>query len=78
MSSHERRPAPVELLAAFDHAMRSRGWRWYVFGAQAVVAYGRPRMTADVDLTVDLAADGIEDLLSVLGTHRGISSYSVR
>lgn len=33
--------------------MRRRGRRWYVFGAQAVVAYGRPRMTADVDVTVE-------------------------
>ncbi|WP_438012036.1 DUF6036 family nucleotidyltransferase [Sorangium sp. So ce321] len=35
--------------------MRRRRLRWYVFGAQAAVAYGRPRMTADVDVTVDLA-----------------------
>jgi len=33
--------------------MRKRRLRWYVFGAQAAVAYGRPRMTADVDVTVD-------------------------
>ena len=55
MPSHASRPAVVEVLAAFDGVMRSRGWRWYVFGAQAVVAYGRPRMTADVDVTVDIA-----------------------
>ncbi|WP_437651447.1 nucleotidyltransferase [Sorangium sp. So ce362] len=35
--------------------MRRRRLRWYVFGAQAAVAYGRPRMTADVDVTIDLA-----------------------
>jgi Nucleotidyltransferase of unknown function (DUF6036) len=36
--------------------MRARRLRWYIFGAQAAVAYGRPRMTADVDVTVDLGA----------------------
>src|SRR4051794_11489826 len=49
------RPAAAEALAAFRRAARRGGWRWYVFGAQAVVAYGRPRMTADVDVAVDLA-----------------------
>jgi hypothetical protein len=32
--------------------MRAARLRWYVFGAQAAVAYGRPRMTADVDVAV--------------------------
>jgi hypothetical protein len=27
---------------------------WYLFGAQAVVVWGRPRLTADVDVTVRL------------------------
>jgi len=27
---------------------------WFVFGAQAVVVWGRPRLTADVDITVRL------------------------
>jgi len=30
--------------------------RWYLFGAQAVNLYGRPRMTADVDVTVEVPA----------------------
>jgi hypothetical protein len=66
MPSSASRPAVVELLAAFADVMRSRGWRWYVFGAQAVVAYGRPRMTADVDVTVDLAGDSPLDLIGAL------------
>jgi hypothetical protein len=35
--------------------MRAQGWRWYVFGAQAVLVHGRPRLTADVDAAVDAA-----------------------
>ncbi|WP_437582036.1 nucleotidyltransferase [Sorangium sp. So ce887] len=43
------------MLADLAAALRRRRLRWYVFGAQAAVAYGRPRMTADVDVTIDLA-----------------------
>jgi predicted nucleotidyltransferase len=66
MPSDASRPAVVEVLSSFAEGMRSRRWRWYVFGAQAVVAYGRPRMTADVDVTVDLAGASTTELLGVL------------
>ncbi len=46
------RPAAVELLAALSNAIAGR--RWYLFGAQAVNLHGRPRMTADVDVTVEI------------------------
>jgi hypothetical protein len=61
--------AIAELLAAFDRAMRERKLRWYVFGAQAVLAYGRPRFTADVDVTVDLAAGDATHLVETLAQH---------
>ncbi len=60
------RPAPAELLAALGRVMEERGWRWYVFGAQAVLAHGRPRLTADVDASVDLAGAGNEVLVEAL------------
>ena len=46
-------PAALDLLAALSAVLDRRG-RWYVFGAQAVVAYGVPRFSADVDVTVKL------------------------
>ncbi len=46
-------PAAVELLTALSKVLSQWG-RWYVFGAQAVIAYGVPRLSADVDVTVDL------------------------
>ena len=46
-------PAALELLKALS-AVLDRWGRWYVFGAQAVVAYGVPRFSADVDVTVKL------------------------
>lgn len=47
-------PAAVELLTALSPVL-SRWGRWYVFGAQAVIAYGVPRLSADVDVTLALA-----------------------
>jgi hypothetical protein len=35
----------------------ARWGRWYVFGAQAVIAYGVPRLSADVDVTLALVPD---------------------
>ena len=49
-------PAAVELLTALS-AILDRWGRWYLFGAQAVVTYGVPRFSADVDVTVALAPD---------------------
>ena len=46
-------PAALELLAALSAVLDRRG-RWYVFGAQAVAAYGVPRFSADVDVTLKL------------------------
>jgi hypothetical protein len=35
----------------------ARWGRWYVFGAQAVIVYGVPRLSADVDVTLALVPD---------------------
>jgi Nucleotidyltransferase of unknown function (DUF6036) len=52
-------PAAVELLAAVAPVL-SRWGRWYVFGAQAVILYGVPRLSADVDVTLALEPDAPE------------------
>jgi hypothetical protein len=49
-------PAALELLTALS-AVLARWGRWYVFGAQAVIAYGVPRLSADVDVTVQLVPE---------------------
>ena len=49
-------PAALELLAALSPVL-ARWGRWYVFGAQAVIAYGLPRLSADVDVTLALIPD---------------------
>jgi hypothetical protein len=47
-------PAAGELLRALAPVLQRFGNRWYVFGAQAVVVWGRPRLTGDVDVTAFL------------------------
>jgi hypothetical protein len=69
MPSAASLPAPARLLAALSRAFSARGWRWYVFGAQAVVAHGRPRLTADVDVTVELVGATARDLVTDLAPH---------
>jgi hypothetical protein len=46
-------PAALEVLAAAAPVLTDWG-RWFLFGAQAVIAYGVPRLSADVDVTLAL------------------------
>jgi len=48
--------AVLSLLAAVAPVLRQSGNRWYLFGAQAVTVWGRPRVSADVDITAAVAA----------------------
>ncbi len=56
----------LELLEALAETLRTHGTRWYLFGAQAVVVWGEPRMTADVDITVELDAEQAPALVAEL------------
>lgn len=47
---------PAELLADLAAALGAVQAPWYVFGAQAVSIWGRPRLTTDVDVTVRFGA----------------------
>lgn len=46
-------PRVAELLGEIADALKPLKRRWYVFGAQAVIAAGAVRGTADIDITVD-------------------------
>lgn len=59
--------SPVaELLADLRGAFGALGARWYLFGAQAAIVHGAARLTADVDVTVDLAARSSAELVNAL------------
>lgn len=66
-------PAAVELLRALVTVLPRWG-RWYVFGAQAVVAYGVPRMSADIDVTIQLAPEEPERF----ATEMAAAGFSLR
>jgi hypothetical protein len=56
----------ANLLRALSQALSAHGSRWYLFGAQAVTIWGRPRLTTDVDVTVEIASAGSEGLVAAL------------
>lgn len=62
---------PAELLADLAVALDTLGARWYVFGAQAALVWGRPRLTTDVAVTVKCSVS-TEQLVRALDT-RGFS-----
>jgi hypothetical protein len=57
----------AETLAALAGALDSLDARWYLFGAQAALLYGAARLTADVDVTVQLGDRDRAELVRVLG-----------
>jgi len=67
-----RVPSPssplADLLTDLGRALAQLGVRWYLFGAQAAILYGVARLTADVDVTVDLAGHSTAELVATLTT----------
>lgn len=59
---------PAELLADLAAALDAVDAPWYVFGAQAALIWGRPRLTTDVDVTVRFGA-ATEELVRALARH---------
>lgn len=65
-----RKPlAVLALLADFQQACAELGVGWYLFGAQAALLYGSPRLTADADLTVQLGNLPTQALVQALIKH---------
>ena len=59
-------PGSAELLVDLARELARLGVSWYVFGAQAALVWGRPRLTTDVDVTVRLGALDSGDLVRAL------------
>jgi len=59
-------PATTELLRALGAVLGALGVRWYVFGAHAVLVWGRPRLTGDVDVTMFLDPEDPEAFVAAM------------
>jgi hypothetical protein len=64
--------SPVaDLLEDLGAALGTLDVRWYVFGAQAAILYGVARLTADVDVTVQVpAGQSVASWMPTLERHR--------
>jgi hypothetical protein len=59
----------LALLADFQRACEELRVGWYLFGAQAALLYGSPRLTADADLTVQLGSVSTQAFAAALARH---------
>jgi hypothetical protein len=56
----------AEVVAALARALRRQGIDWYLLGAQAVIYWGRPRLSADVDVSVFFPRERAGELMAAL------------
>ena len=57
---------PAEVFRGLSAVLGRLHAGWYVFGAQAVLHWGRPRLTADIDVTVQLGATRTARLIAAM------------
>ena len=57
---------PAELLRALSQVLTDLRAGWYVLDAQVVMHWGRPRLTGDIDVTVQLGAVDMDRLITEL------------
>lgn len=60
---------PADLLQALSAALDGLRVGWYVFGAHAVLHWGRPRFTEDIDVTVLAGTIPTDHLVTRLRQH---------
>jgi hypothetical protein len=53
----------ADVLADLARGLGTLGVRWFLFGAQAAILHGAARLSADVDVTVDLGAHSSRELV---------------
>ena len=59
----------AELLRALAAAMAERDLPWYLFGAQAAIIWGSPRLSADVDITATIDPEAIDSFVETMRQH---------
>ena len=61
--------AVAEILRSLAAAMNERGLRWYLFGAQAAIIWGSPRLSADVDVTAQIGPAAMDEYTAAMLDH---------
>ncbi|MBI4727293.1 hypothetical protein HY768_08765 [candidate division TA06 bacterium] len=56
-----------ELLIKLAHSFNAQNIPYMVVGGQAVLLYGEPRLTRDIDVTVGLGPDRLDEILALAG-----------
>jgi predicted nucleotidyltransferase len=57
---------PKELLKKIAKALDEKGLEYMIIGGQAVLIYGEPRLTKDVDITLGISANGFENVTDIV------------
>jgi predicted nucleotidyltransferase len=64
MASHPR-PDFQELIAMVARELAARDLPFMVIGGQAVLVHGRPRLTQDIDITLGVGPDALDEVLAI-------------
>jgi len=54
-----------EALARLAALLDGQGARWYLFGAQAAIIHGASRLSADIDVTVEVPLEALDPFVAV-------------
>ena len=57
----------AEILSRIASALSARKLPYMIIGGQAVLLYGEPRLTKDIDITLGVNIDRLDELLSMSG-----------
>jgi hypothetical protein len=55
-----------KLLKKIANELNNNNIPYMVIGGQAVLLYGEPRLTKDIDLTLGIGIDGLKDINSII------------
>lgn len=55
-----------ELLAKIGAGLKRHGFPYMIIGGQAVLLYGEPRLTRDIDVTMGVNVDRLDEVLTIV------------
>lgn len=54
-----------ELIAKIGQSLNVKSIPYMIIGGQAVILYGEPRLTRDIDITLGIGSDKLQDILNI-------------